>query len=212
MTAPFGINFNMFDTGIYPALNSFGGNFISSPDSFAMMPFGLSGTQTNQIDSFCSTMMNDFAKLQQEFFQLLTAIMNNPNINHTPTADILSNFRPYDYSKHGDNGDKISKLTPKMQEKTMQLLDYAKKQGLNVSIISGYRTKEEQNELLKTRPQFAAKNSLHCQGKAIDIKITNGKDEDYKKLGDYAKSIRMRWGGDFKNPKAENWHFDLGWS
>ena len=92
----------------------------------------------------------------------------------------------------------------------MQLLDYAKSKGLNVQITSGYRTQEEQQELLRTRPQFAAKKSAHCAGKAIDIKIAGGTDSDYKMLGDYAKSIGMRWGGDFSKVK-ERWHFDYQW-
>ena len=113
----------------------------------------------------------------------------------SPTQKTNSNFRPYDYTKYGMNGDKIRELDPKMQEKTMMLLDYAKAQGMKVTINSGYRTKEKQAQLLKTN-RFAAKKSLHCEGKAIDIRIASGKDADYKKLGDYAKSIGMRWGGD----------------
>ena len=107
------------------------------------------------------------------------------------------------------NADKISKLTPQMQAKVNDLLAYAESQGMKVTITSGYRTQAEQQRLLKTRPRYAAKNSLHCQGKAIDINIANGTDADYKKLGDYAKSIGMRWGGDFSKVR-ERWHFDLG--
>ena len=107
------------------------------------------------------------------------------------------------------NADKISKLTPQMQAKVNDLFAYAESQGVKVTITSGYRTQAEQQRLLKTRPRYAAKNSLHCQGKAIDINIANGTDADYKKLGDYAKSIGMRWGGDFSKVR-ERWHFDLG--
>ena len=107
------------------------------------------------------------------------------------------------------NADKISKLTPQMQAKVNDLFAYAESQGMKVTITSGYRTQAEQQRLLKTRPRYAAKNSLHCQGKAIDINIANGTDADYKKLGDYAKSIGMRWGGDFSKVR-ERWHFDLG--
>lgn len=211
MSIPFGINFNMFNTGFNTdfGFGLSGLDFSSPVDITGLTAFGGSGLQTNPIDSFCLNIMSDYAKMERDFFQMLFSIMMNPNINHTPTQDILDNFRPYDYNNYGKNGDKISKLTPKMQEKTMQLLDYAKSQGMNVTITSGYRTQAEQQELLRTRPQYAAKKSLHCEGKAIDIRIASGKDEDYKKLGDYAKSIGMRWGGDFSKVK-ERWHFDLG--
>lgn len=197
---------------------------------------------------------NNQAEFQQLFFQTLMQIYSNPLINHTPSADIMANFRPYDYNKYdlpespsfnfdfntylpssksvsnsnktiaaeaskavssavnsyGSNSKKIAQLHPEMQEKTMQLLDYAKSKGLKIQITSGYRTPEEQQELLRTRPKFAAKRSAHCAGKAIDINIIGGTDADYKMLGDYAKSIGMRWGGDFSSVK-ERWHFDYQW-
>lgn len=145
---------------------------------------------------------------------------SNFNFNTTKAQDTESiapqeSVVPYSavsssVSTYGDNAKKISQLHPDMQEKTMQLLDYAKSKGLKVQITSGYRTQEEQQELLRTRPQFAAKKSAHCAGKAIDIKIVGGTDEDYRMLGDYAKSIGMRWGGDFSKVK-ERWHFDYQW-
>lgn len=109
------------------------------------------------------------------------------------------------------NADKIKDLSSEMQIKTRLLLDFAKSKGLNVTITSGFRTQAQQADLRRRKPNLAAKNSLHCQGKAIDINISSGKDSDYKLLADYAKSIGMRWGGDFKKVK-ERWHFDLGWA
>lgn len=213
MSLPFGLNNNMFNIGFNTnfgfGMTDIG--FMPSITSTSLPNIGLLGFQTNPIDNFCMNIMSDYAKMEREFFQVLMAILTDPNINHVPTPDILNNIRPYDYNSYGKNGDKISKLTPEMQEKTMQLLDYAKSQGMTVTINSGYRTQEEQRELQRTRGKYAAKNSLHCQGKAIDISIAGGKDSDYKKLGDYAKSIGMRWGGDFSTVK-ERWHFDLGWS
>ena len=111
----------------------------------------------------------------------------------------------------------LSKLTSDMQDKTKQLIAYANKNGYDVQIISGYRTQAEQKELQKkyqNEPGRVAKNSAHCAGKAIDIKVTkNGEDSDagYNLLGDYAKSkLGMRWGGDFSSYR-ERWHFDYGW-
>lgn len=113
------------------------------------------------------------------------------------------------YSKYGSNGNKIKELSPEMQVKTAKLLDYAKTMGMKVTITSGFRTQEQQKRLLRTRAKYAAKNSLHCLGRAIDINIAGGKDSDYRMLANYAKSIGMRWGGDFKKV-AERWHFDIG--
>ena len=113
------------------------------------------------------------------------------------------------YTKYGSNSDKIKGLSNDMQIKTAMLLDFAKSKGLDVKIISGFRSQAQQNDLVRRKPNLAAKNSLHCLGRAIDINITNGKNSDYRMLANYAKSIGMRWGGDFKKV-AERWHFDIG--
>ena len=113
------------------------------------------------------------------------------------------------YTKYGSNSDKIKGLSNDMQVKTAMLLDFAKSKGLDVKIISGFRSQAQQNDLVRRKPNLAAKNSLHCLGRAIDINITNGKNSDYRMLANYAKSIGMRWGGDFKKV-AERWHFDIG--
>ena len=210
LAGPLGfLNFNNASlSGVSPgAFISFPGSLgFGSIQSVPMFPVDMS---MGNIDTFCTTMMINQEKMQQEFFAALISILSNMKINHTPEPWVLDNLRPYDYNKYGSNGEKISKLDPTMQQKTMQLLDWAESQGMKVTITSGYRTQAEQNELLRTRPKYAAKNSLHCQGRAIDISIAGGKDSDYKKLADYAKSIGMRWGGDFSKVK-ERWHFDIG--
>lgn len=184
---------------------------MTMPDSLGIFQSsGFSPPQMGGVDTFCKTMMMTQAKMQQEFITALLSILSSIDINHVPEPFVADNFRPYDYNRYGDDGDKISKLEPKMQEKTMQLMDYAKSMGLKVSINSGYRTPEEQDALCK-KTHLAVKNSPHPQGKAVDLSIENGTDADYKKLGDFAKSIGMRWGGDFKSPAVERWHFDYDW-
>lgn len=211
MTFPMNLNFN---NGFIPGSSGFGSLGISSPFS---APVGgiFDNTNVNMpfmpVDTFSSSMALSQAEMQNQFFAMLFAMMSNMQINHIPEPFVINNFRPYDYNSFGTNAEKISQLNPKMQEKTMQLLEYAESRGYKVKIKSGYRTPEEQNYLYRTNPN-AAKNSLHCKGKAIDIEIAGGTDADYKMLGDYAKSIGMRWGGDFVNPRPERWHFDLGWS
>lgn len=197
---PLGLNFN---NQISNNFLNIGFNCLTMPDMFQVF----NSNSFNNVDNFCNSMMTAELQRQNEFFMILAAILANPNINHTPTIDLDSFVRPYDYNKYQSNADKLKTLDPAMQEKTMQLLDYAKEQGMNVQIASAYRTPEEQRELQRTRGKYAAKNSAHCEGKAIDIKIIGGSDDDYKKLGDYAKSINMRWGGDFR--LKERWHFDI---
>ena len=129
-----------------------------------------------------------------------------------------NSFRPYDYNKYDKNGDKIKELDPKMQEKVMQLLDYAKQQGIKgVKIISGYRTYQEQAALYQKyvveggQKGRAAKpgTSKHETGKAIDINAEQLNYADVQKLAKYAKEVLgMNWGGDFKTCR-EIWHFDI---
>lgn len=162
--------------------------------------------------NFDTMMMNWDENISEIETIFLNALKTMPQvIPHVAKPQI----RPLDYTKYDStNSEKIQELNPKMQEKTMQLLDFAKSkfEGSNKSVLitSGYRTKEEQQYLLDTKPHLAAKNSAHCEGKAIDISITGGTDEDYEALGNYAKSIGMRWGGDFSKEK-ERWHFDYDW-
>ena len=176
------------------------------------------------------TGMNSFSmpplfQLQSPFFGNFQAPKVDPNILmqlYKLTLDgyknQLSNFKGFNFwqntpvnTGNKSNDEKIAELNPVMQSKVQNLLAYAQSQGMEVKITSGFRTQAEQQRLQVTRAGYAAKNSLHCQGKAVDISITNGTDADYKKLGDYAKSIGMRWGGDFSSVK-ERWHFDLGWA
>lgn len=234
-------NLQLNNFSFFPMQNTISGamgnifGFDATQSSF--QNFTMPTVLTNE---FFENLCKNQAQLQQMMMETIRQIMSNPLINHTPTEDIQNNFRPYDYNKYnigtldvseassvssagspysavsdlsayGTNAQKISQLTPEMQEKTMQLLDFAKANGLKVQITSGYRTQEEQQELLRTRPQFAAKRSAHCEGKAIDIHIVGGTDADYKLLGDFAKSIGMRWGGDFSSVK-ERWHFDYQWA
>lgn len=124
---------------------------------------------------------------------------------------------PVDYAKYGKNGDFIKDLCPVMQDKVMALLDYAKKEGINVEISSGYRSNEKQTYLYnyyrsKGLYKRAAKpgTSPHEFGRAIDIKASKLSDAQVRKLAKYAKEqLGMRWGGDYTNWDTEKWHFDI---
>jgi uncharacterized protein YcbK (DUF882 family) len=159
----------------------------------------------NALNSFP---VNPFSMMNWNLFNF-DFKFNEPMFDSSKT----DNIRPDDYSKYSKaNAAKIQKLQPDMQEKTMQLLDYAKTTlGKEITINSGFRTEAEQKHLCETIPHLAVKNSPHCVGKAVDLSISGGTDEDYAKLGAYAKSIGMRWGGDFQNMEKERWHFDYNW-
>ena len=131
--------------------------------------------------------------------------------------DPKTSFRPYDYNKYGKNGNYIKELCPVMQEKVIALLDYAKKEGINLQIISGYRSYEEQKQLYEdyrrrglTKRAAKPGTSPHEFGRAIDINRKILKNGEIQKLAKYAKeTLHMRWGGDFKNWDTEQWHFDI---
>lgn len=183
---------------------------------------GMFPSGTNSLGDFGAMMAvwnQQQTEIQDWFFTLLSqmsAMVPHKNLN---------NFRPFDYNKcysptnnasvdltsvGKSNSDKIIELRPEMQEKTLQLIEYARNVlNKEININSGYRTEEEQEYLRQKTPHLAAKSSAHCEGKAVDISIIGGNDSDYEKLGSYAKEIGMRWGGDFS--VKERWHFDYNW-
>jgi len=77
-------------------------------------------------------------------------------------------------------------------------------EGPRFHIISGYRTSET-NGMLRRRSKAVAKNSLHMQGKAVDIRILNC---DTKKLNNICK--RMYAGGVGYYPESDFVHVDTG--
>lgn len=108
--------------------------------------------------------------------------------------------------------EKVKKLDGNMQIKVAQLYEYGKSQGIDFTITSGLRTREEQQKLYNQYgPSRAAKpgTSRHESGMAIDI---GGCSEEQKSvLGKYWKSIGGVWGGDWGSGTTirEPWHFDL---
>jgi hypothetical protein len=105
---------------------------------------------------------------------------------------------------------RLKNLHPAARAKFEQLIAYANLHGYSVVITSGFRTFAESKKLHAEN----AKNALisfHNMGCAIDINLTHDETnlsikkasslQDWKKTGlpDFAKSIGVRWGGDFKN-------------
>ena len=86
--------------------------------------------------------------------------------------------------------------------------------GWKVLIISGLRTREEQNKLKRDNPQNASVNkSRHVLGRAIDINLykrevfiilklrKNSSNESWRKTGiaQIARRYRFLWGGTYKH-------------
>lgn len=99
-------------------------------------------------------------------------------------------------------------LKPEMKDAMAELYEKAKEQGIKFTIVSGYRTNEQQQYLYATKPAgYAAKpgTSKHEKGKAIDISAS---PEELKKLGELWTEMGHKWGGTWKN-HTENWHFEI---
>ena len=76
--------------------------------------------------------------------------------------------------------------------------------GVQFHIISGYRSPET-NAMLRRKTRAVAKNSLHMQGKAADIRIP---DYDTKRLSHIC--LKMQAGGVGYYPKSDFVHVDTG--
>ena len=195
---------------------------FSSVDS-SIFNFDFSNINNNNI-LFSQISQNSGFNFQMPVVQVpnfdLQKILNSFNFGSLLTnAGRNTTLGNVDYSKYGDaNSKKLQQLTKETQIKVMQVMDYARSLGCEVSIISGKRTQAEQDAL---RVKYAdqpgrvapGNTSKHLTGRAVDLGFTkDGKrasHEVYQKIGQYAKSIGMRWGGDFTACREE-WHFDMG--
>lgn len=200
---PFGTSSSMdcMDTFNYsPCLGmNFESNFLNS--SFAPPSFNFDFG--NIVDMYSSYMQN----IQTNFLQRLNSMSNISPLQagaYSPAQRV---------ENKSCNDDYIKELQPLMQQKVRMLEAYAKSKGYSFKICSGYRTRDEQIALQKkyaNQPGRAggADTSPHRFGRAIDIQTNGLTDAQCADLGRYAKSIGMRWGGDFTSCK-ENWHFDI---
>ncbi|BAZ32086.1 peptidoglycan L-alanyl-D-glutamate endopeptidase CwlK [Cylindrospermum sp. NIES-4074] len=125
-------------------------------------------------------------------------------------------FKPSDPKGH------IAKLHPGLQAKVQTLIENAHKKGLNVWIVQGLRTIEEQNELYaqgrtkgekgKTVTNARGGKSYHNYGLAVDVVFHGsqpyGEGNDWKALGEAGKEAGLEWGGDWKSFKDRP-HFQM---
>lgn len=157
----------------------------------------------NIINMYNSYMQN----VKNNLMQYLSA---TTNASATQTGEYTPATR---VENKNNNEDYITELQPMMQDKVKQLEAYAQSKGYNFTITSGYRTREQQIALQQRYANqpgrvAGADSSLHRFGLAIDINTSGLTEAQCADLGSYAKSLGMRWGGDF-NSFREPWHFDL---
>lgn len=166
----------------------------------------------NQNMDFCAMYFDTYNKNQNALKMLFDKIgsLNQQRINHVNINEYMPSLT---VQNKQTNDDYIKELNPTMQTKVRQLMAFAQSNNIPFKITDGYRTRNEQLSLIekyKNQPgrTAGADTSLHRFGRAIDIKVNNLSESQTTKLGNYAKSIGLRWGGDFTTCR-ERWHFDL---
>jgi hypothetical protein len=110
-------------------------------------------------------------------------------------------------------------LNKKLQEEVVQglkqetaviaqrLIDAASKRGIEIRIISGYRSPEDQAKLA-AQNLARTKKSVHTTGLAFDVGVfKNGayvpEDPAYDIVGQIGKELGLLWGGDWKTLKDQ---------
>ena len=101
----------------------------------------------------------------------------------------------------------LAGLKPEAAGLALLLLEQAKAKGIELRIISGYRSPEQQAELF-AKKLSATRISTHNTGLAFDVVvIADGKAtfdaKKYDAVGELGKSIGLVWGGDwsgFRDP------------
>jgi uncharacterized protein YcbK (DUF882 family) len=108
-------------------------------------------------------------------------------------------------------------LRPEAADLAARLIAKAREKGIQLRIVSGYRSPEAQAALYaqgRTTPGAivtGAKVSSHNTGLAFDVaSVRDGKvvfsDEDYKLLGPMGEELGLIWGGNFRIPDKP--HFE----
>lgn len=110
-------------------------------------------------------------------------------------------------------------LTSEMKKELVELYERAHKKGIRFMISCAFVT-EEENKKRKERSEamghkgMVAENSLHLDGRAVDLRIVGVSDEEKEKQRNeliviWRDVMKHRSGADFPNGKYEPWHFDL---
>jgi peptidoglycan L-alanyl-D-glutamate endopeptidase CwlK len=123
---------------------------------------------------------------------------------------------------------KLKQLHPVVASKARQLIAAAFKEGINIIITQGYRSKAEQDALYaqgRSKPGKIVTNapgghSYHNYGLAFDIAVLNpdgsinwNVDKNYYRVGALGQSLGLEWGGSWKKfPDYPHFQYTFGLS
>lgn len=127
---------------------------------------------------------------------LLFLLFRNPTKKPKPT-----------WSKGNDAV--INELHPDIRYDVSVLINRVEKEvGVQLTIISGYRSIAEQEVLKKQKGKFAASpgKSFHNYGLAVDIRVKHLSQSQLNEVVKIAKELGFEWGGNWKTI-YEPWHF-----
>jgi len=153
-------------------------------------------------------------KAGPETWSAIYAAIVKPNIAATNAASLVSSVDP---RSEGN----IAKLLPEVQPIARALVQKAAANGIQIKVISGLRTYEEQDALYakgRTEPGSKVTNarggySNHNFGIAFDIGVFAGakyltESPKYRQVGILGMDLGLEWGGNWKTLVDEP-HFQL---
>ena len=197
----------------YPAQqqnNPFGNMFPWLQQKQLNMPFQ-NFNASNWFNSSSKTNSTNFgitAKASQKQSSPESSNSKTSNAEKVSLDEAVNAGLKFQAQKHKD---RWKLMDPIMQKNLIKLADYAKSNGITITIISNVRDEAEQQELIRKGRPAAKKGSRHLTGRAVDIAVNGNKNKNLAILGKYWRdTLGYRWGADFKHPKSEPWHFDIG--
>ena len=120
------------------------------------------------------------------------------------------------------NREILAALIPELRSLALKHLDLCREAGIDLLVVQGYRTLQEQAALYETgrgpdggskvtnaRPGY----SWHNFRRAYDVAVVEGgkinwNSPKYTEAGKIGKSLGLLWGGDFKSVRGDLGHFE----
>jgi len=98
-----------------------------------------------------------------------------------------------------------------------KLIQYAYENNIDFIITTFYRTAEEQNKLYKegkSKCDGYKVKSRHQLWRAVDVAVLRDgniiwEGDEYTRLGEYWESLGGTWGGRWKEPSGDLYHFEV---